>query len=262
MQKIELFILSCSSYSDLWENQFKLLNKFFDFETRVTFLVTEKINSNFSSNYGVKPLVSKSDFILDKLKEIYNNLTSEFFLLSLDDYFLCDLVNTNEILNQISFLKKNNFDYLRLYNFPSTKRKLGFKRYIINFSESYSINFYPSIWSKKMLENIILNGTYESIWKFEANMNSSISKSELKGLYIEDQKIFPFIDGVRKGKYLQKSYNFLKKNGCNLGNRKKIPVLVELKIFIAHSIKIYAPKFLYKGIKSILKFFGYKFYSK
>lgn len=87
------------------------------------------------------------------------------------------------------------------------------KLYEINLEtkKDYAINLYPGIWKKAFLERTLERITEETdVWNYEVSLTRSARKYQVKCAYAKGNP-FPFLDAIRKGKFLHKADSFFEK---------------------------------------------------
>lgn len=230
MNKLSILISSCLKFSDLWENQFLLLNKFYPNHPKA-YLLTDVDNSSLLINEN-KIILNKN--FSDRLKFALELIDSEYILLTLDDYLINAKINEEQIMNIVEYMKTNDIDYFRF--FKRSKTKCYFdkdkKIHLLPLTKNcYEVNLYPSIWKKESLLKIVTEEN-EDIWKFEVLATRRAKQEHLRCVWIDNKNVFPFVDTIRKGKYLRKAYKFLRKNGLYISDRKRRTILEELKLYI------------------------------
>lgn len=258
---LTILIFSCAQFSDLWDNHVFLLKKYW--ANHPDFFLISDAKGNAKNNCD--------DYLLIYNQEQSNRLISaalqcdtDYIFLTLDDYFIKGRVNDDEIARIISFLKTNNLDYCRLYKKTKLKKPVidketGYR--FLNFSNDvYEVNLYPGIWKKDSLLKVLASN--ESIWKTEVFMTNRFKANNLKGIAVYNhEKIFPFEDIVRKGKYLRKGINFLKKNNLYISNRQVRTIKEESYLLIRTLLSDYLPKCIKNKLKKIGNKCGKKYFS-
>lgn len=200
----------------MWSNISFLYNKNWPNHPDI-FLVTDE---PISSNYPFHIFSFKKE-MADRLIKAIEEIHTEYIFLSFDDYYPSKRVNEEAIEELLDILESNDIDYCRIFNEPKVKGKKisGLKYKYLTFSKYYEVNFYPGIWKKASLLELLRSG--EDIWKSEARLTRRARENYMKCIYVDNRGIFDFIDVVRKGKYLRSSYHFLKKNNLYISNREK-----------------------------------------
>lgn len=250
--KLTILVSTCYNFSDLWNNNKILFERYWKNSPQIVFF-TDNIGDFKYKNFLTFANLEFSSRLIRALEQI----KTKYVLLTLDDYLLCDTVHNKKILNLLDFMEKNNADYMRIFKYakvkgsffnPSLKvKKIEYKR------KAYEVNLYPGLWKTDSLRRIIIEN--ENIWKFEVRLNRRCRENGLNAFCTYDKKVYPFIDTIRKGKYLRSSYDFLKKNKLFISGRKKRSVIeticLNVKRFIFHL-------FPEKCIQSIKKIFHLK----
>lgn len=261
--KLTLVIHSCDKFSDLWDTHIQLLNKNWSDRDIETLLVTDTNSEKQYDGVGIisagagTELSQRTDYALQHIK-------TEYVLITLDDYFPIHKIDSRKIEKLIEAMDKELLDYVRLFKRPDSNNKIdGYDNlYRIDLNskrdKNYQVNLYSGIWRKSFIEKTIrkpLNAwSYElSLTKIAREINASCAMS--KG------NEFPVLDVVRKGQLLHKAARYLKKHNLYNGPRTVIPWSAEIKINVLTFIKDYTPQVFVDFSKSILRRFGWHFYS-
>lgn len=218
MNSLSIVITSCLKFSDLWENLDVLFCKHWPSHPSIH-LVTDKNNIDIMSSFVVH---EESGDYSYRLLSVLKQLKSEFVFLSLDDYLPNHNVDQTKIISIISLMKKEKYDYCRIYKNPRFGKTINKKEKIksLTLKEScYEVNLYPAIWRVNSLIKLIEKD--ENPWQFEVMLTSRCKDNNFKCISCRDKNVFRFIDTIRKGKYLRKAYKFLKKENLFISSRKK-----------------------------------------
>ena len=255
---LTILILSCQKYSDIWSNNLFLLDKHWPNHPNVMLI---------SDGMGTFDLINPKELIVidkeasSRLIDALSNIQTEFVLLTFDDYFVNKRVNSEAIDNILNIMDSQQFDYCRLYKNKKVRgRFIGMLRYkMLPLKEVYEVNFYPSIWKKNSLASVLKDN--EDIWKTEVRLTRRMRENQKKGIAIYNKNIFPFIDCIRKGKYLRPAYRFLIKNNMFISNRQVRTIRETTKLAIQTFVSDHSPIFLKRFIKTKMSKKGAVFYS-
>lgn len=224
-QNITIFIFTCDAYSGIWDYSIDLFHKNFPKKySQNLFLVTDKKPDKKYGNFykGFNVIWPESNNPIDyieKLSFALKHCKTEYFLYLLDDYFLAYPISETIIDNFMSFIKKNDANYLKL-NIKSKNRldKLVYKTkeekyYSLKTQIPYAVDLYPSIWKKPFVQATCDNWPFKerTIWDYEGKFHRLGEHMSIRGCFINVKNSFPFEDGVRKGKILRKAYKILLK---------------------------------------------------
>ena len=113
---ITMLILSCDSFSDLWDGHIKSLNINWPNRDFKTYIVSESNPIGFS---GVDVICcGKNLEWSERLLYALTFVKTEYVLLTLDDYFLVKKIDTELFDYYFNFVKEHDLDYFRLYKRP------------------------------------------------------------------------------------------------------------------------------------------------
>jgi hypothetical protein len=204
--RIAFLVLSCDKYSDLWDPYYKLFNQFwgdcpFDkyfASNNLPFLYGgfESILIGNDQTWS-KGLYDSVSFLEDKY---------DYVLITLEDLFLIDKVDTLNLLETIYSFMENKGNYLRL----SVKRNphTPFNKYfgVLRKHTLYRQNCVYSLWNIKTLKEII--DINENAWEFE---KKGVARSYIyDGFYSSYINYFIISNSVVKGKWVRPELNKVK----------------------------------------------------
>ena len=259
MDKINVIILSCANFSDMWPNITFLYKKYWPEGYDNMHIITDGLALNGIPN-PFNLIVIHED-MSDRLINFLKSCTTDYVFLSFDDYYLKKSINHNDIVSLVNEMKKEKIDYCRLFSKPYVmSKKMGIHRLKkLPLKKVYEVNFYPCIWKKDSLLSVLK--PHEDIWKTEARLTRRAHEKQLECVYISGNKFFPFVDVVRKGKYLRSSYRYLKRNKLFISDRKKRSLRETITLFFQSIASKLLPKSLKNIVKKILRKKGFTFFS-
>ena len=256
MGDFTILINSCYKFSDMWNNIDVLYNRFW-VNHPALYIVTDK--NDVKKN--IDNLLCFDLEMTNRIIESIKTIKTKYVFFSFDDYYPIKEVNDNAIRELISIMEEQNIDYCRIFDDPKIKgKKIGELGYsFLSLNRIYEVNFYPSIWKKESLLSVLKEN--EEIWKAEARITKRAKEQNLKCICVKQKKIFPFIDVVRKGKYLRNAYRYLKKSKLYISDRDirtiRETIALDTQIFVSN----HAPMWLKNRIKNRLRRKGKVFYS-
>ncbi len=259
--KISILISSCDAFSDLWEEHIKQFRKFWEGEQVEVYLVTDKQTDREID--GVKLIVIDDGSNMPmRIKKAIEYVGTEYVLLTLDDYFVIDKIESEKILKLVELSENYEIYYLSIYN----RRRARKGKYTdveiledLDTTKKYTVNLYPAIWNVEFLKSTVVEDM--SPWNYEVTLSKMANKQGAICKY-SNAGVFKILDVVRKGKVLHPAKKYFKKNGIDIGNRPTISRMVEFKLNLMDFIKWYTPKWFSRFLKKIAKLFGMKFFSE
>ncbi len=197
--------------------------------------------------------------------------STPYVLMSMDDGFISEPVDTDDVLGIIQFLKDNHIKYYR-----NPKRKYDYKDnpvfddnanvYKIKKNLVYGIDFGHNIWEKNTIRELLGDGS-RSAWQIEEYLNEIALNSEpgYYDDYVSDKRNFlNIVETVSGGKWMPKEIKKLELLGipANLGNRGILPWTDTFRRNLhAIAYKI-VPQKHRKAVKKVFSKLGYKFVTK
>lgn len=262
-EKLTMLINTCDKFSDLWDTHIELLEKNWKERNIKTILVTDKETNKKYENVDIYSAGEKKE-LSERIESVLLNVKTEYILITLDDYFPIYKINSEAIENIISEMEENKLDYVRLFKRPNSNVKLSEKSSLYKIDlydkrdSNYQVNLYVGIWRKEFLKKTVKEPL--NAWDYELSL-TKIARKENARCAMSKGKEFETLDVVRKGKLLHKAYRYLKKNNLYNGPREVISWKIEWKINILTFIKDHTNQKIVDLGKSVLRKFGFKFYS-
>jgi len=150
---------------------------------------------------GVTMLLAGSDPSWSgSLRSFLNQLDSENVLLMLEDFFLCETVETANVLEQLAGLRRLGGAVLRLRPDPPPTIKLeGFP----SLGEqhrlaSFRVSLQASFWDRRALLALLRDG--ESPWQFELE-GTLRSQAQPRGFYCTREQELPYRHVIERGEW-------------------------------------------------------------
>lgn len=166
------FLLStCDSYADIWPPFFRLMNRYWPDCPYPVFVntETEKLPENSPVSGTVLNCPVNHAPWGQRMKLALAAIDTEFVLVTLEDYFICDEVNTDYVEEILDIMQKDSSIasfQLSASRYPEKMASnTGALRYHDLEQAGWKTHFVPTVWRKKILDKWIR--PYESIWGFE-----------------------------------------------------------------------------------------------
>lgn len=218
-------VMSCDSYSDLWNDFFELKNKYWAQCPYRTYLVTNNISANIENVITIH--CGNQVNWTGRLMKCLNEIKEEKVILMLEDYYISSWVDNTLVNEALEIMQETGAAYYKLETrgtvFP---KKYNGSKYLreVTAEIRYGVSLVTSIWDKDFLMQVIGNEDYPA-WEFElrCNQSDSITRRTSKLLLCDTRNILHITHMVQRGKYLRGSIRKLKRQGDNLtkGVRKK-----------------------------------------
>ena len=191
---IDVVVISCDAYSDIWPYFFKYFNLFWGNCPLDIYLISNIKKYNFKNlkNIQVGEDISWSENLLKGLESI----KKEYVLLMIDDLLLNRSVSNSQFGIISEWIDKNKPLYLRLHNSKLLNKNDNLVS-LIPQKTPYKTSTMPSIWKKSYLEKILKKG--ESAWEFEIH-GSKRAFSRINFFTINKSLLF-YDNSIIKGKW-------------------------------------------------------------
>jgi len=197
--KISIVYSTCNEYSFLWKDFLKLFKLFF--AEKSTIYSTASIYCEYDGIKLIPTTKSKDQSFSSRLIScLLDNVTNDFVLFILDDFFFFDKVDVNVVDLAYDLLTKDNrIGMVCLHDMiPYSGRcndiyndDFG----VIDKTLPFSINTQVSLWRKSFFLKVLRYG--ESAWEFENYASYRNKFYKEKSLYIKDKycHAFFYVDG-------------------------------------------------------------------
>lgn len=258
--RLTMLIHSCDKFFDLWESHAFLLNNNWRDRGFCTILVSDKYRDIQLDGIEMH-FAGEGMELSDRAKYALQFVNTEYVLITLDDYFPVNRIESDRIERLLDIMDREELDYVRLFNDPNSHKK--FKDYDniyeITLDGNYQVNMYQGIWRKSFIEKTIKSSM--NAWQYEVSL-TEIARTVGAKCVLSKGHEFDILDVVRKGKLLHKANRYLKKHNLYSGNREVIEWTEEVRIFVFNRGKKLLPKWLAIKVKNFLRKRGHKFYSE
>ncbi len=258
-KRLTCVIHTCDAYSDLWDLHLHFLNQNWADRGLETVLLSDRPTdykqkgvSVFSAGEGLE--------MPQRTAQLLPHIQTDYVLITLDDYFPIYPIENEKIANLLNIMDTEQLDYIRLFPDPNSHRKFpGYsKLYTISLNRDYDVNLYQGIWRKSFLEKTISEEL--NAWQYEVTLTRIAKESKAKCV-LSKGKEFEILDVIRKGKLLHKAKRYLEKVKLPLPKREVISYWEELRIWLFNHAKRMMPNRMTKPVKSVMRKFGFHFYS-
>ncbi|UCE99402.1 MAG: hypothetical protein JSV82_09625 [Planctomycetota bacterium] len=181
----------------------------------------------------------------DNLLKAISQLKEDYVFLFLDDLFLHGSVNTEKVLEVLSWAIESDVNYIRM-NPMRNKPDRPFNEVvgIVSKKAIYRTSTVVSVWKKSVLSDLLKGG--ESAWDFE--VHGSVRSDEYDRFYAAWKDCFPITNVVIKGKWRRGAAKKLKSLGIEIDSTsRKIMTLGEtivlnFKLFRSYVLSLFPAK--------------------
>lgn len=219
LKDVTIVFCSCDAYSDLWENFFKLLKKYWPEYDGEIILNTETKAFQYDGFRISSPLNCGDDVSWsDRLSLSLKRVQTPYILIFLDDFYLKNKVNHVEFLKTLGYMKTNqdivSITYLKE---PGGKKEVQDLEGFMDRAQFalYKMTAHITLYRTEYLQKILKNN--ESAWEFEVNgtIRSWLKKGKFLCPIDNLNAIFPYdFEGWSlcvKGKYYKPVKEYFEK---------------------------------------------------
>lgn len=226
MDKVSVLINTCDKYEDVWYPFFRFFRRNWNCPYKV-YLNTEtkqckendviNLNSGFCDSWSLR------------LKNALKKIKSKYVIFLLEDFFLLEPVEQNEIDNTIKIMESDKkisvitFEICQRFLSKPTKY-FGYNQR--DLSSMYFLNCQASIWRRKDLIEFL--NPYENPWQFELFGSNRAKLYSKLFLVSNGSSSLPFkykinVDsgyGIYRGKWLKSNVKLFLENGLDVDFNK------------------------------------------
>lgn len=228
--RIAFLVVSCDSYSDVWDIFFHNLSKYwkdcpFDIYLQTNF-------KDFQSNLNIKTLkTGKDKSWSDGLIKSLNSLQDyEYVFLALEDFIIKDYINNEAIISVVEKFLSIKGNFLTLINEPKPDKQFNAEFGEISAGAMYRTTATFSLWNKKTLLHLL--DPTENAWEFE-KVGSQRSKF-YSGFYAVHHDYIPFLNTIIKGKWTQEALQYFRQFNIMFNESR-----AKMSVFEWHKHKLY-----------------------
>lgn len=219
-KELSILVYSCWKNSDMWSIFIGLFRKYWPECFYQVILLTD-MTGDRKERYGFDQVV-----VLDSnWKEmIYAGLRAadtEYVMLWMDDYLLCDHVKNEDIDFYMNLVRKFNAANMRLIESPSIVAETYSKDRSLNYYKpgtAYSVSTQAGIWNTALLKKYMEH--YQTPWDFERKGSLEIKDYEHPFLAPKNY-VFPYEEAVRRGKWLDSGVRLCRRNHIRIDFKRR-----------------------------------------
>ena len=218
-KELSIIVYSCFRNNDMWEIFSIMFKKYWmDCKYKV-YLLTDRYEGEY--DYAFDDVICIDATWEEMIKTAIKKIHVPYVMLFMDDYLLYRQVNNCDIENALNILKKERAANIRLTYSSMVKPKnypenADCKRYVMG--TAYSLSTQVGIWDASFLEKVIKPGW--SAWDFE-RIGSMECRNFGQPILQLMKYSFPYVEGVRKGKWLPQGIKTCNQNGISLDFSKR-----------------------------------------
>lgn len=229
--ELAIIIYSCDRNNAMWDIVMYFFKKYWSDCPYKIVLLTDIDSTQKGERLGFDEVVECDSDWSTMMEFAIDTLKVPYFITWMDDFLLCDKVDTYQIEHGLDILKNNEAINYRLvssemYEYGSKNEEYG----VIVPGSAYSYSTHAGIWDSNKFKKQLVKGW--SAWDFErkgSTMNSDIKNPILISLAYQ----LPYIEAVRKGKWFPDGVELLKQNNIDVKLTNK-PIMSKWDFFVVN----------------------------
>jgi hypothetical protein len=211
--------MSCDAYRDLWTPFFNLFWRYWSDCPWPVYLGTEH---RPLSDERVTTLTAGDSEWTQRLRFCLNQISSDFVLLLLEDYFLDRSVSTPLLREKLALLARLEGSQLRLFPLPGPDHKLPEHPELgtLDPRAAYRVSTQAAFWKRSHLLDLLVDDN-ESIWNFEWNATYR-SRSTTPTYYASYKPLIHYRQVVERGEWFRSAARYFGQQeiGCDFTARR------------------------------------------
>ena len=220
---LSILLYSCRKNADMWKVFLTLFKKYWPDCKYQLILLTDKCADDGEES-GFDAVVECDSNWHDMIMAGIKRADTEYVMLWMDDYLLCDYVKNADIEYYIAKAKKYQAANIRLAESPTIPANTFARDKELNFYQpgtAYSFSTQVGIWSTDFLKKYVKKDW--SAWDFERKGSIEV-KDTKHPLLAAKNYTFPYEEGVRRGKWMDNGIRVCKRNNIELDFKKRKPM--------------------------------------
>ncbi len=218
-----ILVYSCWKNRDMWRIFLKLFRKYWQNCPYRLILLTDKYNGKGEA-YDFDDIVVCDSNWHDMIMAGIECAGTEYIMLWMDDYLLCDYIQNEDIAYYVEKARKHHAANLRLAESPTIPSKVFEGDRELNCYKpgtAYSFSTQVGIWNVDFLKKNMKEDW--SAWDFERKGSLEV-KDYAYPLLAARNYTFPYEEGVRRGKWMDNGIRLCQRNNIRLDFKKRKPM--------------------------------------
>lgn len=267
---MSIVVVSCDSYKDILEQYLYYLHtNWSDCNYRILLgMENEKVDDTVAESI----ICGKGSTWTQRAIDCINATNSRYILLSVDDLFIGEKVNSNDFCEILEFMKEEKIKYYRIPVFKFKEDDIQTypgnpNAELIVRNKRYNVSIGTAIWDRNELLRILGDGSMTA-WDLENYFLKQAENAEPGYLekYVSDSRyVLHSVHMVKSGKWIPGSVKKMEKLGYTIDYKERgyISYSDRLKLNKMYSwCSRKFPTWLRTPVKKVMTAFGFKFASK
>lgn len=212
--RLAIIIYSCWKNRDMWKIFSILFKKYWKECPYKVVLVTDEYHE-VEFEHVFDQIVQIDDTWAAMIKETIRTVKTRYVMLWMDDYLLCDYVSNEKVQELLERAVKYQAANLKLVESPVCSGRCQYdpNTGFYDKGSAYCLSTQIGIWDAKFLYKAVPD--YWSAWEFEriGSLKKNITKQPILAAL---DYVFPYEEGVRKGKWMEQGVKLCKRNGIEI----------------------------------------------
>lgn len=256
--KLSIIVYSCLRNSDMWIIFSSLFKKYWGDCDYKLILLTDRYKQADGCEYVFDDVICVDSDWSTMIKTAISHAATPYVMLFMDDYLLSDNVRNIDIERVLSTAIKEHSANIRLSDSSMIKPKFYEDNpdcAVYPAGSAYSFSTQVGIWDSSFLMKEIKDGW--SAWDFERIGSMECIQNE-QPLLLYKKYSFPYVEGVRNGKWLPEGISICKQNGLSIdySKKKKLSIYEMIIIYVKALLIRVNPDLVQKIQNYLLNFFA------
>ena len=263
---MSIVVVGCDKYSDIAEYYLEFLHKNWNDCMYPVFVATESYQFNDPNVRSI--ICGKDSTWTGRAIEAISKTETDYILLTVDDIYMSEKVDSEEISKILDFMESEKILYYRIPVFRTTKKYdvsyPGNENVeLIRAQKPYAVSIGTAIWNKEEILKILGDGT-KTAWDLEndfsqLSMNTNTTFIEK---YVSDKRfLLHSVHMIKAGRWIPKAAKEMTKKGNSIdySERGFVPFSQTMRSHIYGIGSKLCPPSMRKTVKKIMTKVGFTF---
>lgn len=266
---LSIVVVSCDAYSDIVKQYLHYLHLNWPDCEYPVYVAMEK--ADLESSFASTVVCGSNTTWTQRAIQAIKTAGTDYVLLSVDDLFISEKVNSSDFKSVVQFIGKEKIKYYRIPVLRLDDKKETYPGNpnveLIERNKRYNVSIGTAIWDKNEILSILGDGAM-SAWDLENYFLLEAEKAKpgyLDGYVSDKRYLLHSVHMIKSGKWIPAGVNEMKRKGYSLSTAERGFISfgdrLKLNWFYSWCSKN-LPTGLRNKVKAVMKKFGFKFASR